>query len=50
MLDAASVKPARQRLHVHVRAQVVDVGGGTGFCTLGVVKHIDPKNVTLLDQ
>lgn len=28
----------------------VDVGGGTGFCTEGVVQYIDPKNVTLLDQ
>jgi ubiquinone/menaquinone biosynthesis C-methylase UbiE len=30
--------------------QVVDVGGGTGFCTQGIVKHVDPSNVTLLDQ
>ncbi|GBG76760.1 hypothetical protein CBR_g22976 [Chara braunii] len=30
--------------------KVVDVGGGTGFCTLGIVKHVDGKNVTLLDQ
>jgi hypothetical protein len=30
--------------------QVVDVGGGTGFCTLGVVKTIKPENVTLIDQ
>lgn len=29
---------------------VVDVGGGTGFTTLGIVKHVDPKNVTILDQ
>lgn len=29
---------------------VVDVGGGTGFTTLGVVKHVDAKNVTILDQ
>ena len=29
---------------------VVDVGGGTGFCTLGIVKHVDAKNVTILDQ
>jgi MPBQ/MSBQ methyltransferase len=28
----------------------VDVGGGTGFCTEGVLKYIDPQNVTLLDQ
>jgi MPBQ/MSBQ methyltransferase len=30
--------------------KVVDVGGGTGFTTLGVVKHVDLQNVTLLDQ
>jgi MPBQ/MSBQ methyltransferase len=30
--------------------KVVDVGGGTGFTTLGIVKHVDPQNVTLLDQ
>lgn len=30
--------------------QVVDVGGGTGFCTLGVVEHVKPENVTLIDQ
>ena len=30
--------------------QVVDVGGGTGFCTQGVVKTVSPTNVTLLDQ
>jgi MPBQ/MSBQ methyltransferase len=29
---------------------VVDVGGGTGFCTLGVVQSVDGKNVTLIDQ
>lgn len=29
---------------------VVDVGGGTGFTTLGIIKHVDPKNVTILDQ
>ena len=29
---------------------VVDVGGGTGFCTMGIVKHVDAKNVTILDQ
>lgn len=33
-------------LHV----QVVDVGGGTGFCTQGVVKHVRQQNVTLIDQ
>lgn len=31
-------------------AQVADVGGGTGFCTLGIVEHVDPSNVTLIDQ
>lgn len=29
---------------------VVDVGGGTGFCTQGVIKHVKPEHVTLLDQ
>lgn len=32
------------------RLTVVDVGGGTGFTTLGIVKHVDAKNVTILDQ
>ena len=27
-----------------------DVGGGTGFCTLGVVETVKPENVTLVDQ
>ena len=26
------------------------MGGGTGFCTQGIVKHVDPTCVTLLDQ
>lgn len=31
--------------------QVVDVGGGTGFCTQGIVKAgIPPANITLIDQ
>ena len=30
--------------------QVCDVGGGTGFCTLGVVEKVNPENVTLVDQ
>lgn len=30
--------------------KVVDVGGGTGFTTLGIVKHVDGQNITLLDQ
>jgi MPBQ/MSBQ methyltransferase len=33
-----------------MRTQVVDVGGGTGFCTQGIVKHVRPQNVTLIDQ
>ena len=32
------------------KMRVVDVGGGTGFTTLGIVKHVDAKNVTILDQ
>nr|KYP74624.1 hypothetical protein KK1_007311 [Cajanus cajan] len=30
--------------------RVVDVEGGTAFTTLGIVKHMDAKNVTILDQ
>lgn len=30
--------------------QVVDVGGGTGFCTQGIVQTIPAQNVTLIDQ
>ncbi|KAK9810487.1 hypothetical protein WJX72_011442 [[Myrmecia] bisecta] len=30
--------------------KVVDVGGGTGFCTQGIVKTIPANNVTLIDQ
>lgn len=30
--------------------KVVDVGGGTGFCTQGVVQAVKPENVTLIDQ
>lgn len=31
--------------------QVVDVGGGTGFCTRGVLAAgVAPTNVTLIDQ
>ena len=30
--------------------QVVDVGGGTGFCTQGIVQSIPPQHVTLIDQ
>lgn len=29
---------------------MVDVGGGTGFCTQGVVQAVKPENVTLIDQ
>ena len=32
------------------KLKVVDVGGGTGFTTLGIVRHVDAENVTLLDQ
>ncbi|CAI0448775.1 unnamed protein product [Linum tenue] len=32
------------------RMIVVDVGGGTGFTTLGIAKHVDAKNITILDQ
>lgn len=34
----------------HHGLKVVDVGGGTGFATLGIVKHVGNENVTLLDQ
>jgi MPBQ/MSBQ methyltransferase len=30
--------------------RTVDVGAGTGFSTEGIVEHVDPANVTLLDQ
>lgn len=31
--------------------KVVDVGGGTGFCTLGILENgVSPTNVTLIDQ
>lgn len=30
--------------------KTVDVGGGTGFCTEGVINYVDPQHVTLLDQ
>jgi MPBQ/MSBQ methyltransferase len=31
--------------------KVVDVGGGTGFCTQGVVAAgVKPENITLIDQ
>jgi hypothetical protein len=45
-----------QRPHLFPRpfiprcVQVVDVGGGTGFCTLGIVKSVPGSNVTLIDQ
>jgi MPBQ/MSBQ methyltransferase len=40
-----------QHADLHSRnLKVVDVGGGTGFTTLGIVKHVDPENVTLIDQ
>jgi hypothetical protein len=52
-VPAAAPPPAPPRaLHPHCSPppQVVDVGGGTGFCTLGIVKSITPSNVTLIDQ
>ncbi|KAL5195794.1 2-methyl-6-phytyl-1,4-hydroquinone methyltransferase, chloroplastic [Glycine soja] len=32
------------------KMRVVDVEGGTAFTTLGIVKHVDAKNVTIIDQ
>ncbi|XP_078429584.1 2-methyl-6-phytyl-1,4-hydroquinone methyltransferase 2, chloroplastic-like [Wolffia australiana] len=32
------------------KLKVVDVGGGTGYSTLAIVKKVDPENVTILDQ
>lgn len=29
---------------------VVDVGGGTGFTTMGIIEHVDAKNIIILDQ
>lgn len=35
---------ALEPAELHARnLQVVDVGGGTGFTTLGIVKHVDAK-------
>ncbi|CAA7043504.1 unnamed protein product [Microthlaspi erraticum] len=33
----------------HPDLRVVDVGGGSGFTTLGIVKTVNAKNVTILD-
>jgi MPBQ/MSBQ methyltransferase len=42
---------ALEPVNLHSRnLKVVDVGGGTGFTTLGIVQHVDPENITLLDQ
>ncbi len=30
--------------------QIIDVGAGTGFTTLGIVKSVDPRNVVCIDQ
>jgi MPBQ/MSBQ methyltransferase len=30
--------------------ETVDVGAGTGFATEGVIEHVDPTHVTMLDQ
>ncbi|MCE0481085.1 hypothetical protein HAX54_038483 [Datura stramonium] len=38
---------ALEPAELHTRVQVVDVGGGTGFTTLGIVKHVDAKNEPL---
>ncbi len=35
---------------VHPDLEVLDVGAGTGFTTLGIVQHVNPQHVTLLDQ
>jgi MPBQ/MSBQ methyltransferase len=32
------------------RLRTLDVGAGTGFSTVGIVEHVDPKAVTMLDQ
>lgn len=45
--------PSRGALQVvrgSLYLQVADVGGGTGFCTLGIVQSIPAENVTLVDQ
>ncbi|KAG0473776.1 hypothetical protein HPP92_015633 [Vanilla planifolia] len=44
------MRPLSLRSFYDSRMKVVDVGGGTGFCTLGIIKYINPKNVTILDQ
>ncbi|CAN8280595.1 unnamed protein product [Cochlearia groenlandica] len=46
MRDAA-LEPADLN---HPDMRVVDVGGGTGFATMGIVKTVNAKNVTILDQ
>jgi MPBQ/MSBQ methyltransferase len=30
--------------------EVADVGAGTGFCTEGIVRHVAPQRVTMVDQ
>lgn len=30
--------------------KVYDVGAGTGFTTLGVIEHVNPENITMIDQ
>ena len=30
--------------------EVADVGAGTGFCTQGIVRHVAPGRVTMVDQ
>ena len=43
-LTQASLESATRDL------KTVDVGGGTGFCTEGILKYVDPQHITLLDQ
>jgi MPBQ/MSBQ methyltransferase len=34
----------------HPRLRTIDVGAGTGFSTEGIIEHVEPSSVTLLDQ
>jgi len=47
--------PMRSRALAHGRLdrpdlETLDVGAGTGFTTEGIVEHVDPARVTMLDQ
>jgi MPBQ/MSBQ methyltransferase len=47
MRDAA-LKPAKLEWP---QLDTVDVGGGTGFCTIGIIKEgVQPQNVVMIDQ